>query len=286
VLRSHIHRALMVACALAVSIAAAPAAAAAATPTTQTASSSGVTATFSFTVTSQNTYPTKTLTISRAGQVVYDQPVTSSYCGQGAVAQTYCAPGAPEPGYSSVHVLDLEHDGQPDVVLDLYTGGAHCCSVEQIFALDPGTGTYMVSQHDFGDPGERIVDLGHNGRYEFLTADDTFAYAFTAFAASGLPIKILTFAGGRFTDVTRQYPKLIAKDAAQYLKDFKRNLSDGVGLIAAWAADEDNLGHTGLVSSTLNKELKAGNLRAVDAPAGKRFIKALNKLLKKDGYVH
>lgn len=274
-------RALVLSCALVVVLAAAPAAALA---TTQTASSGLVSATFSFTVGPNNTYPTKTMTISRSGRVAYDQAVTSTYCGAKA-EQMNCAPGYSASGGRAVHVLDLEHDGQPDVVLDLFTGGAHCCSVEQVLSFDPGIGTYVVSEHDFGDPGARIEDLGHNGRYEFLTADDTFAYAFTDFAASGFPIKILAFAQRRFTNVTRQYPKLIAKDAATYLEAFKHHLDNGDGLIAAWAADEDNLGHPRLVASALAKYLKAGDLRGANYPSGKKFITALNKLLHKDGYV-
>src|ERR1700735_4360138 len=97
--------------------------------------------------------------------------------------------------------------------------------------------TYAPTERDFGDPGDEIVDLDHNGHYEFLTADDWFAYEFTDFAASGLPIEILTFSGGRFHNVTRSYPKLIAKDAASYLKAFKgmakQHYSDSVGVIAA-----------------------------------------------------
>ena len=288
-LRSHTRRGLTVVCAAATILVAAPAAAQAATPaapTTQTASSGIVTATFTFTTTAQNTYPSKTLAIAQSGQVFYDQPVSSRYCRPNAAVQPYCAPASTEPGQSSVHVLDLEHDGQPDVVLDLYTGGAHCCSAEQIFSFDPGTETFVLTQHDFGDPGEKIEDLGHNGRYEFLTADDRFAYAFTDFADSGLPIEILTFADRRFTNVTRKYPKLIAKNAAMYLNDFKHDHVDGDGLIAAWAADEDNLGHTALVSSTLAKELKANDLHGLNYSSGKKFVKALNKLLRKDGYVH
>jgi hypothetical protein len=258
------------------------AAAAAALAQTETASSGAVTATFSFTAGAQNTYATKTLTISRSGQVVYDQPVTSSYCGPPA-QQQYCAPGF---GHRSVHVANLEPGPEPDVVLDLYTGGAHCCSIEQVFSFDPGTATYVLSQHAFGDPGARLAAVGPGGRDEFLTADDSFAYAFTDYADSGLPIKIVAFAGGRFTDVTRQHPKLIAADAARYLKAFKHDLSNGDGLIAAWAADEDNLGHTNLVASTLAKYLKAGELRGGSYPSAQKFIKALGKLLKKDGYVH
>ncbi|HWF72825.1 MAG TPA: hypothetical protein VG186_05750 [Solirubrobacteraceae bacterium] len=263
-------------------LAVAPAAGAA---TTQSASSGAVRATFAFTAT-KGTYATKTLTISRSGRVVYREPVSSTYCGPNAAAQKYCAPGAFGQGHKAVHVVDLEPGGEPDVVLDLYTGGAHCCTVEQVFSFDPATGSYVRSEHYFGNPGERIVDLGHDGRLEFLTADNAFAYAFTDFAASGLPIEILTFAHGSFVNVTHQYPKLIAKDAASFLKAFNRDHSDGDGLIAAWAADEDSLGHRALVANVLARELKAGDLHGLNYRSGEKFLAALGKFLRKYGYLH
>lgn len=259
-------------------------AAAVALATTQTAQSGNVTATFTFT----GKYPKYTgmqLSIAQGGMVYYDEPVGSKLCG------TYCAPASPSGAESSVHVLDLEHDGQPDVLLDLYSGGAHCCWIEQVFSFDPGTMTYAETQHDFGDPGEQIVDLGHNGRYEFLTADDAFAYEFTDFAASGLPIQILTFSDRRFFNVTRQYPRLVARDATRWMKAFKsmakQHYSDSVGVVAAWAADEELLGHVKLVNTFLADQLKAGHLNSAlspEEPGGARFVAMLRKFLRTHGY--
>ena len=273
-------RSLIVCAVTALSLLAAPAALA----TTQTAQSGNVTATFTF----SGSYPNFTglhLTIAQGSTVFYDEPVASKPCG------SYCAPGSPSGTQASVHALDLEHDGQPDVVLDLYSGGAHCCSIEQIFSFDPGTMTYAMTQHDFGDPGAEIVDLRHNGRYEFLTADDAFAYEFTDFAASGLPIQILTFSDQHFFNVTRHYPKLIARDAARWLKAFngmaRRHYPDSVGVVAAWAADEELLGHVKLVSSFLAKQLKAGNLNSAlspEEPGGAKFVARLRKFLRTHGY--
>ena len=252
--------------------------------TTQTAQSGNVSATFTF----SGSYPNFTgmrLSIAQGGTAYYNEPVTTKLCGK------YCAPASPSAKGSSVHVLDLEHDGQPDVVLDLYTGGAHCCYVEQVFSFDPGTMTYTKTQRDFGDPGEQIVDLRHNGRYEFLTADDSFAYEFTDFAASGLPIQILTFSDRRFVNVTRQYPKLIARDAARWRSAFnsmgKQHYSDSVGVVAAWAADEELLGHAKLVNTFLANQLRAGHLNSAlspEEPSGAKFVAKLRKFLRTHGY--
>ena len=258
-------------------------AAPAALATTQTASGGNVTATFTFQGKVPNFHGLQ-LSIARGGTVVYDQPVVAKFC------DTLCWPGPVTGGRPAVQVVDLEHDGEPDVVLNLYSGGAHCCTVLQVFSFDPGTMTYTKTERTFGDPDVRIVDLGHDGRLELVTADDSFAYAFTDYAGSGLPIEIETFAGGQFTDVTRSYPALVAKDAAFWLKAFKGtaryHYSDSVGVIAAWAADEDLLGHVNLVNRYLAQQAKAGHLNAPFAAGGTKFIANLQKFLHRRGYLH
>jgi hypothetical protein len=267
--------------ALAVSLAlVAPAAASAAT---QTASGGGVTATFTFTGHYPN-YLHEHLTIAREGTVVYDQPVTSAACGQ------YCAPGAVDSKASSVQVLELERDGSPDVVLDLYSGGAHCCSLAQVFSYSPGSGTYVKTERNFGDPGYEIGVL--DGQYRFVTADDRFAYAFTDYAASGLPLQILSFSQGQFENVTRDYPSLIARDARIWMNAFdsigRQHYTDTVGVVAAWAADEELLGHGTLVYNFLERQAREGDLNSVlnpKADSGQRFIRALYAQLRRDGYL-
>jgi hypothetical protein len=250
--------------------------------TTQTAHGGAVTATFTFKGKVPNFHGLH-LTISRAETVVYDQPVVAKFCGK------LCWPGPVVGRRSAVQVVDLEGTGEPDVVLDLYSGGAHCCTVVQIFSFDPAANTYVKTEREFGDPDARVVDLRHDGRFEFLTADDSFAYRFTDFAASGLPIEIFTFSAGHFTDVTRSYPKLIAKDAAFWLKAFKsqakQHYPDSVGLIAAWAADEDLLGHAKLVSRYLHQQAAAGHLNAPFEAGGTKFIANLQKFLRRRGYL-
>src|ERR1700684_1722859 len=108
---------------------------------TQTATSGDVTATYTFSGTYPN-YGHESLSIAQSGQVLYNQPVTASPCG------AQCAPGSTLAKQPSVQVLDLEHDGQPDVLLNLFSGGAHCCSLLEIFSFDPGTRTYAPTERD------------------------------------------------------------------------------------------------------------------------------------------
>lgn len=63
------------------------------------------------------------------------------------------------------------------------------------------------------------------------------------FATAGAPIQVWSFGAKKFHNVTRSYPRQIAADAAQWWATFQQHLNDGEGVIAAWAADEDLLGH-------------------------------------------
>jgi hypothetical protein len=226
------------------------------------------------------------LVIRRDGNVTYDQLVTAKFCG------TECWPAYSSDGASTVHVRDLGAGTTNDVVLDLYSGGAHCCTIEEVFTYDTTTKTYARVERNFGDPSAPLFDLGHNGRYEFESADDSFAYRFTDFAASGLPLEIVAFSKGHFVNVTRQYPQLIAKDAQKWLRAFRSEASEGysdsTGLIAAWAADEDSLGHLALVRSFLQQQVVAGHLNEAmgsTEPRGRGFVVALDRFLRQRGYL-
>jgi hypothetical protein len=256
-----------------VAVAAAPAAA-----TTQSASSGSVTATFSFSG-SVAPFSSLRLAISRSGVTVYDQTVSSKAC------SSLCWP-ASATSPPSVRVVDLDREGEPEVVLDLYTGGAHCCSVTQVFRWNPGRGTYDRSERNWGDPGATLSDLRHDGRVEFKSADDRFAFTFAPFAYSGLPVQIWRYDAGRFIDITRSFPASVAADAKQWLKRYDRNRKArlGLGFLAAWAADEQLLGKRGLVTSTLNHELRRGHLTGLPGwTSGRRYVRRLLKFLRHAG---
>jgi hypothetical protein len=248
--------------------------------TSQTASAGGVTATFSYSG-SGITVSNPQLRIVRDGQTSYDQPVSSSQCGN------QCGPGAFEAHQSSVRVIRLQAGGQPDVILELFSGGANCCFLDQVFSYSAATQTYVKTEQDFASAGVQLRRLGVARRWRFLSGDDSFKYEFTDGADSADPIQIWSFSGSVFHDVTRSYPTLIATDAARWLKLFTHHISNGVGLIAAWAADEELLGHDKLVQSTLATEARHGDLRDGGyggGATGRRFITKLNRLLRQLGY--
>ncbi|MFZ1063861.1 MAG: hypothetical protein WAN30_10395 [Acidimicrobiales bacterium] len=252
---------------------------------TQSATLDGVSATFTY----SGTFPmahNPHLTIRRARTVLFNGLVTSAWCGH------TCWPNTISSTTDVVHVVRLQSRGTPEVVLDLYSGGAHCCSIEQVYILSATSKRVTKIEHNFGDPGVRLEPLGPGGATYFVSADDTFAYAFTDFAASGLPIQILAVSGGVFTNVTRRFPALIKGDATSWLRAYHEqassNYQDSVGVIAAWVADEDLLGESGVANEYLEAQAKLGHLNSALSPiepSGARFVTALQHFLVKHGYL-
>jgi hypothetical protein len=220
------------------------------------------------------------LSISGGGRRFYSHPVDAVACG------SQCWPAVGIPSNPVLRVADIEGDGSPDAVLSLYTGGAHCCFVTQVYRYDEPVGTYSVTQRNFGDASARLRTIA--GRRVFVSADDRFAYSFAAFAFSGLPLRIWSFASGHFADVTREYPQLIEADAKRQYRAFVRYRRQrlGLGYVAAWAADEDLLGREALVAQRLSALGSAGALRSADAvsKSGAAFVAELDHFLAATGY--
>jgi hypothetical protein len=216
------------------------------------------------------------------GRTAFDQTVTSQACPADCVA-TGLGPDQPPLTAVALRAYDT-----PDVVLGLYTGGAHCCFVDQVYRLNGGPGTFTKIEHNFLDAGAEIRDLNGDRNYEFLSADARLSNAgFTDFADSPAPLQIWTVAHNRFQDVTRSYPRRLAKDAATWLASFRSHPRNGRGRIAAWAADEYLLGHRALVASQLAGALRAGHLgvpASFGGPRPAKFVTQLQTLLRKLGY--
>jgi hypothetical protein len=220
--------------------------------------------------------------ITRGGVLLVDAPVPPH--------PTHPDYGVVPAGYGerrSIFVSELDGDGEPEVLLDLYWGGAHCCFWSRIYRYDARAARYRVSLHFWGDPYYRLRDVDADGKPEFVTADDRFAYRFTAFAFSGLPIQLWSYRAGRFTNVTRRFPKLVANDATRQWRSYlnSRKYHETLGFVAAWAADEYSLGHRRMVERTLTRLIARGDLEASPPQDPRSFVRALKRFLRSTGYI-
>jgi hypothetical protein len=259
---------------LAAALAAAPAFA-----RVETVSRGPLTASFSYDRTGEGQYENLRLSILRNGTQVYDAPVSTSDC-----QEPYCAPG----GFGdrrSVAIGRLDGDRTRDVVVDLFTGGAHCCTVSQLVLQRAGG--WVTDEHNWGDPGYRLGDPNHDGRREFVTADDRFAYAFTAYAFSGLPVRILSYRHGRFRDVTDRYRHRVRVDARRWWRSYHRAPADEYpqGVLAAWAADQYRLSRRHEALRYVRRQARHGKLRAAMGKSrAARWPDRLDRRLRRWGY--
>ncbi len=98
---------------------------------------------------------------------------------------------------------DVNGDGQPDAVLEGYSGGAHCCWTYSIISLGEKPG--LISDFENGDNAS-FQDLNGDGRIEILVRDSDFDYfEDLAHAFAPFPLLILRLEGNRFKDVGSEF---------------------------------------------------------------------------------
>jgi hypothetical protein len=216
------------------------------------------------------------LWIERAG-VRYDITV-DDICGTGCILLADDA--TTKPTDSILKVLDLDGDGEPEVLLDTFSGGAHCCLTTRLLSWN-GTG-YTPTDESWRDTGYVLKDADADGRFELVGFDPRFIdYFVSAHAASSEPALVLRVDKGAFVDVTRSFPKVIASDAKSQLKYLrsaeKHREYDVRGLLAAYVADLYNLERTATAKAELNRQVRRHRIT-------KKFRSHLLRQLRAWGY--
>jgi len=232
------------------------------------------------------------IVIRRAGKLVLSAPVSRLACND-------CQPAGMNPDVLDhpLTIRDLDGDGEPEVLLDLYSGGAHCCFYTVIFRWD-GT-AYTARSKLWGDPGYELNDLDRTGRPEFVSADDRFAYEFTDYADSALPVQIWRYDQGSLRDLTASYPSVLRAEANGLWGDYlaaRKTRDDIRGILAAWLADEIRLGRAAPAWEQLDAIERRGDLTAPKAdaypwlldarywPDGRAYLAKLERFLRASGY--
>jgi hypothetical protein len=209
----------------------------------------------------------------------------------GVLPQLWSIGGAQDPATAqdgALCLLAMPGGAAPVALVATTTGGAHCCTTVHALVPNPSDASEpTVVDHDFGDfaPGLEQTPAGPI----FVTADDAFSYEFASFAGSYPPIRLLSFTGKQYLDVTRDHPDLVQADAARHWTAFTSAQDvEPLGALAGWAADEcllDPTKHATQMWQTLQQLNTAGKLVSTDGyPAGQAFIDTLRGFLAKYGY--
>jgi subtilisin-like proprotein convertase family protein len=252
-----------------------------AVPETLSSHRGGVTASVGY-VERNYFYERARLKIVRHGRTVVDSPVQRLGCPD-------CDTFRPV----SVEVRDLD-GGEPEVLLRLYTQGAHCCSVLLALRYEASGSTYRPKLLFFGNYGYKLADLDRDGLPEISAFDERFIYTFSAYVFSSAPPQISQYRAGRLIDVTRRFPGVIRRSAAQVGKEFltrKRAPTDEDlrTFVAVYVADQHLLGRAAEASRALDYALAHGLLYSgkehLGSPAGRTFVAVLMRDLRKWGYL-
>jgi subtilisin-like proprotein convertase family protein len=237
----------------------------------------GVTATLSFREVSDE-YSDTRLRIVREGRTVLASTV----------------PGAGAPGWRPVPppvVRRLDADAEPEVVVEAFTGGAHCCTVSHVYRWSARAARYTRQTRDWGNVGYRVADLDRDGRPEFRSADDRFNYRFTAYALSAAPLQIWRLDRGRLRDVTRLFKASVRADAAaawRRYRSLRKQRLDVRGALAAWLADQYLLGRGDAGWKQVGAAYRRGELgktaKKDGYAAGRAYVVELRAFLRKLRY--
>jgi hypothetical protein len=193
-------------------------------------------------------------------------------------------------------IIDLDSNGEPEIVVDVAEAGANCCSSSFIYSYNPQSRQY-IAQTQFwghytsgywlsslsGEPGDRkLADIDNDGFYEFAALDDRFRGKFGSFAASFAPIQIWRYQEGSLKNVTKEFPYFLALSAGNSWEAYQRIRSEN-GVEAAQGAMAAYVGAMFLLGQQDEAMQQLQQAYGGDS-SGQRFITQLLSFLRQAGY--
>lgn len=110
---------------------------------------------------------------------------------------------------------DLTNDGIAEVIISSFSGGAHCCTTSVVLELQSGNINELF-RLDNSECGIHAKDVDGDGTKEILSCDDTWAYAYCAYAFSPLPTMVWAWDGAQFSvaNLNPDYQEVFTSDVA------------------------------------------------------------------------
>ena len=196
---------------------------------------------------------------------------------------------------ADIEIIELDGNGEPEVLVDLTEAGAHCCASTFIYSYDSKAKKYLVLSHFWGnytsgynlsevsgkDNDRNLPDLNKDGSREFVALDDRFRGEFGGYAVSAAPVQIWRYHAGKMVDVTREFPKIVYQNTSDLGRMYNQIRSEyGVqsaqGAMAAYVASKFLLGQ----EADAMRSLRQG----YSDSSGKAFTTHLMNFLRQTGY--
>jgi tetratricopeptide (TPR) repeat protein len=96
---------------------------------------------------------------------------------------------------SAPKIVDMTGDGLPDLIIEHWSGGVHCCYTFDIYSLGP---TFKHIWHNEAGNGHLSIKLSHKTLPEIVIEDGSYAYWPGSFAGSPMPVVYLKWQNGLF----------------------------------------------------------------------------------------
>lgn len=137
-------------------------------------------------------------------------------------------------------------NGHPEVVFDVYTGGAHCC-MDTAVLTERTPGKWSVIDLGSSDGGILLEDVDEDGSSEILSQDDGFLYVFAPYSSSRRPLVISQLRDGEIDDISASDAALPRQRQTLAGMEFEADkvspdLWHDNGFLAAWVATKALLG--------------------------------------------
>lgn len=184
-------------------------------------------------------------------------------------SKTWVLPKPRRPNYADLDdlcVIQFSRSGPPSVLVEGYSGGAHCCYEPVLYSVDSSNSSSARYQKviDWSPLNYKSsLKFDNNGGYRptiagdqvlLRTEDDAFAYTFGCFACTPMPIRLDALHDGRLLDVTARYPGRVTREATELWRQVQSQVAlerrtsaaqrvAPFGVLAAWVADECVVGH-------------------------------------------
>lgn len=147
--------------------------------------------------------------------------------------------------FGRLRLLDLDRDGNAEVITETFSGGAHCCTTTLIYTWRGG----RFRKLDFGPvqgAGLGFEDLDGDGTVELISRDQSFYYAFSSYAGSRPPSMIFSLRNGQLVDTTRNYTRFLRSELNQMFRALEEVRAQGIteinGILAGYVAQKALLG--------------------------------------------
>ena len=122
--------------------------------------------------------------------------------------------------------VQLEAGGKNYILIDFFSGGAHCCFSLLVGELKSDKFVRLDSVL-YGNSGYNVEDLDKDGEKEIISGNDMFAYAFTNYSETRFPIRIQRIKSDKIKDVTEDFEDIVLKEITEFRKDLDDIIKEG-----------------------------------------------------------